>query len=55
VKLPPVKLLNNVALLASALVLAFLLSLILFGCLVAGAYVADELYSPSVNESSYPR
>jgi hypothetical protein len=54
VKLRIGTLMNNVALLAWALAVAFLLSLILFGALITAAYVADELGSPSVNEASYP-
>jgi hypothetical protein len=40
-----VELWNNLALLAWALVLAFVLSLILFGVMYAGAYVVDEFYT----------
>jgi hypothetical protein len=54
VKLPDSRGWNSVALLSWALVLAFVLSLILFGVMVAAAYVADELCSPSLNEASYP-
>jgi hypothetical protein len=39
---------NNVALLGWAVLLAVLLSLILFGAMVGGAYVLDEFYSSSV-------
>jgi hypothetical protein len=53
-KLRAGKLWKEVALLVWAVVLAFLLSLILFGAMLAAAYVVDEYYSPSLNESSYP-
>jgi hypothetical protein len=53
-KSPTEKLLSNVALLAWALVLAFILSLMLFGVMFAAAYVVDEFYSPSLNDASYP-
>ena len=45
---------NNAALLGWALVLAFLMSLILFGVMLGATYVADEFLSPSLNEASYP-
>jgi hypothetical protein len=45
---------NNVALLGWALLLAFVMSLILFGVMLGATYVADEFVSPSLNESSYP-
>lgn len=53
-KPPTEKLLSNVALLAWALVLAFILSLMLFGVMLGAAYVVDEFYSPSVNDASHP-
>jgi len=40
---------NNVALLGWAVLLAFLLSLILFGAMAGGAYMHDEFYSSSLN------
>ena len=45
---------NNAALLAWAVVLAFVMSLILFGVMVGATYVADEFSSPSLNDASYP-
>jgi hypothetical protein len=47
----PVKLRENLVLLAWALVLTLVLSLILFGCMFVAAYVADEL---SLTAVSYP-
>jgi hypothetical protein len=38
---------DNVALLGWAVLLAFLLSLILFGAMAGGAYVLDEICSSS--------
>ena len=49
-----VKLWDDAALLAWALVLAFVMSLVMFGCMLTAAYVADVLSSPSLNESSSP-
>jgi hypothetical protein len=41
-------LLDNVALLGWAVLLAFLLSVILFGAMVGGAYMLDEICSSSL-------
>jgi hypothetical protein len=46
------KLWNHVSLLAWAVVLALLLSLILFGAMLAGAYVADEFDSSSSRDGA---
>jgi hypothetical protein len=44
---------NNATLLAWAVALAFVMSLILFGAMLAATYVADEFLSPPLTEASY--
>lgn len=48
------KLRDNVGLVAWGIVVAFVMSLILFGAMLAAAYVVDEFCSPPLNESSVP-
>jgi hypothetical protein len=45
-KLRTMKLWNNVALLGWAVLLACVLSLVLYGAMIAAAYVSDEFHSP---------
>jgi hypothetical protein len=53
-KLWTVTLRKNVGLLAWAVVMAFVMTLIMYGVMFAASYVSDKFYSPSLNEASFP-